>query len=76
MCCFKRQYQSMPLGNTDLVQAYNNVLKVYHIVSNHLQLHPNDRIRFPSFTSRPTLCYGAPGPLSGNVHKAEYFVSS
>ncbi|KAF8604149.1 nucleoside hydrolase [Ceratobasidium sp. AG-I] len=60
-------------GNTDLPHAYKNVLKVYHIVSNHLQLHPNDQSRFPGFTSRPTLCYGASGPLSGNLHMAEYF---
>ncbi|QRV90034.1 CCR4-Not complex component, Not1 [Ceratobasidium sp. AG-Ba] len=64
---------TVTFGNTELKYAYNNVLKTYQAVANHIDQYPNDRTRFPGFTSRPTLCYGAANPLAGELQLAEYF---
>ncbi|KAJ1307775.1 hypothetical protein OPQ81_001862 [Rhizoctonia solani] len=64
---------TVTFGNTELQHAYTNVLKVYQLVLDHLERYPNDRNRFPNLKSRPKLCSGATGPLSGIPHLAKYF---
>ncbi|CEL55646.1 Uridine nucleosidase 1 OS=Arabidopsis thaliana GN=URH1 PE=1 SV=2 [Rhizoctonia solani AG-1 IB] len=64
---------TVTFGNTELKHAYTNVLKVYQLILDHLERHPNDRAKFPGFNSRPKLCSGASGPLSGIPHLAQYF---
>ncbi|KAG8732244.1 hypothetical protein FRC11_014912 [Ceratobasidium sp. 423] len=64
---------TVTFGNTDLKHAYTNVLKVYQLILDHLEHYPSDRSRFPNLKSRPKLCAGAAGPLSGTLHLAKYF---
>ncbi|KDN48721.1 hypothetical protein RSAG8_02708, partial [Rhizoctonia solani AG-8 WAC10335] len=64
---------SVTFGNTELKYAYTNVLKVYQLILDHLERYPDDRHRFPNIKSKPKLCWGAAGPLSGIPHLAEYF---
>lgn len=64
---------TVTFGNTTLQKAYTNVLKVYQLVSDHLERYPEDRNRFPNLDSRPTVCLGAATPLSGEAHLADYF---
>ncbi|EUC57090.1 inosine-uridine preferring nucleoside hydrolase, partial [Rhizoctonia solani AG-3 Rhs1AP] len=64
---------TVTFGNTELHSAYTNVLKVYQLVLDHLERYPDDRHRFPNLKSKPKLCWGAAGPLSGIPHLAEYF---
>ncbi|KAH7341537.1 putative hydrolase [Rhizoctonia solani] len=67
---------TVTFGNTELKHAYTNVLKVYQLVLDHLEHCPDDRSRFPNLNSRPKLCAGATGPLSGIPHLAQYFHGS
>ncbi|CUA68492.1 hypothetical protein RSOLAG22IIIB_03529 [Rhizoctonia solani] len=64
---------TVTFGNTELEYAYTNVLKVYQLISDHLQRCPEDRLKFPNLKSKPKLCRGASGPLSGVPHLAKYF---
>lgn len=52
-----------------------NLLKIYQAVSRHLECHPEDQVRFPSFSQsrKPILAIGADGPLEGELHSARYF---
>ncbi|KAG8763859.1 hypothetical protein FRC12_008373 [Ceratobasidium sp. 428] len=64
---------TVTFGNTELKYAYNNVLKTYQVVSNHIAQYPEDQVRFPGLEAKPTLCYGAAEPLAGKLHLAAYF---
>ncbi|KAG8773764.1 hypothetical protein FRC12_002321 [Ceratobasidium sp. 428] len=64
---------TVTFGNTELKYAYNNILKTYQVVSNHIAQYPEDRVRFPGLEAKPTLCYGAAEPLAGKLHLAAYF---
>lgn len=51
-----------------------NLLKVYQAISVHLESHPDDKHRFPNFFgTKPILARGPDGPLSGDLHSAQYF---
>ncbi|EGO25563.1 hypothetical protein SERLADRAFT_465909 [Serpula lacrymans var. lacrymans S7.9] len=52
-----------------------NILKLYQTIDRHLELHPEDKARFPNFdpTAGPTLAFGASGPVEGTRHYAKYF---
>ncbi|KAJ3851912.1 nucleoside hydrolase [Lentinula lateritia] len=62
-------------GNTDVDSSYTNVLKTYQVIQRHLDLYPEDAIRFPSFFNnmRTIICRGSKGPLQGPLHSASYF---
>ncbi|ELU40624.1 hydrolase [Rhizoctonia solani AG-1 IA] len=57
---------TVTFGNTELKHAYTNVLKVYQLVLDHLERYPDDQNRFPNLKSKPKVCSGATGPLSGH----------
>ncbi|KAJ4468317.1 Inosine/uridine-preferring nucleoside hydrolase domain-containing protein [Lentinula aciculospora] len=62
-------------GNTDVESSYTNVLKTYQVIQRHLNLHPGDAARFPTFfkTLKTIVCRGSQGPLQGASHSASYF---
>ncbi|KAJ3907733.1 nucleoside hydrolase [Lentinula edodes] len=62
-------------GNTDVDSSYANVLKTYQVIQRHLDLYPEDAVRFPSFFDnlRTIVCRGSKGPLQGPLHSASYF---
>ncbi|KAJ3756877.1 nucleoside hydrolase [Lentinula raphanica] len=62
-------------GNTDAAHAYSNVLKTYQVVQRHMELYPEDAIRYPKFFNRikTIVCRGSDGPLQGELHSASYF---
>ncbi|KAJ3861207.1 nucleoside hydrolase [Lentinula novae-zelandiae] len=62
-------------GNTDVDSSYANVLKTYQVIQRHLDLYPEDAVRFPSFFNnmRTIVCRGSKGPLQGPLHSASYF---
>ncbi|KAG8983037.1 hypothetical protein FRB90_006357, partial [Tulasnella sp. 427] len=59
--------------NTTVEKAYNNIFKVYQVIQQHLDAHPEDIDRFPNFGHRPLFAKGAQGPLQGEMNLAEYF---
>ncbi|KAH9948526.1 nucleoside hydrolase [Amylocystis lapponica] len=62
-------------GNTEIHPSYLNVLKIYKVLSQHLERYPEDKHRFPNFsgTKKTILSRGAAGPLEGALHSAQYF---
>ncbi|KAJ4000594.1 nucleoside hydrolase [Lentinula boryana] len=62
-------------GNTDLDSAYSNVLKTYQVIQRHLDLYPEDAVRYPNFFNaiKTIVCHGSEGPLQGALHSASYF---
>ncbi|THG94757.1 hypothetical protein EW145_g8080, partial [Phellinidium pouzarii] len=56
-----------------LIGQSNNVLKLFNALARHFEDFPEDRKRFPNFDSKPLLARGAPGPLEGALHSAQYF---
>ncbi|OCH95134.1 nucleoside hydrolase [Obba rivulosa] len=52
-----------------------NVLKIYQAVARHLDIHPEDKSRFPNFSPsrKAILARGVDGPLQGDLHSAQYF---
>ncbi|KAF5325618.1 hypothetical protein D9611_000107 [Ephemerocybe angulata] len=62
-------------GNTDIDASYLNILKAYQAIAKHLEIHPEDTLRFPNFRpdSPPLLVRGVSAPLEGSLHSAQYF---
>ncbi|KAI9457887.1 nucleoside hydrolase [Russula earlei] len=62
-------------GNTDIDACYLNIFKIYQEVGRHIARHPESRDLFPNYNSarKPLLLKGAAGPLSGELHSANYF---
>ncbi|KAF8520477.1 Inosine/uridine-preferring nucleoside hydrolase domain-containing protein [Hysterangium stoloniferum] len=65
-------------GNTDVESAYINVLKIWQVLEQHFEKHPEEKYRFPVFTEgykseMPFLAVGNTAPLSGEPMFAEYF---
>lgn len=56
-----------------IVLYSNNIFKLYETLSRHFDRYPEDRNRFPNFTSRPFIARGPAGPLEGDLHSAQYF---
>ncbi|KDQ57686.1 hypothetical protein JAAARDRAFT_35371 [Jaapia argillacea MUCL 33604] len=52
-----------------------NVFKIYEAVAKHLEQYPQERDRFPNFSSanKPFIVQGAEAPLEGSIHSAQYF---
>lgn len=67
------------IGNTVLLKASENILKVYQIAQKQIDAFPDDASRFPNFKQgsghRPIYARGAAGPIEGAMNLAEYFVS-
>ncbi|ETW80919.1 hypothetical protein HETIRDRAFT_427781 [Heterobasidion irregulare TC 32-1] len=59
-------------GNTDLPAAHANIFKMYQAVARHREKHPGT---FPNLEQaiKPFVAKGALGPLSGELHSAQYF---
>jgi len=53
----------------------DNIVKVYSVLEQHLERHPEDATRFPNFSKerKPIVSLGAAGPLEGDLHSAQYF---
>jgi inosine-uridine nucleoside N-ribohydrolase len=66
---------TVTFGNTDEKASFLNILKIYKAVGRHLEIHPEDKDRFPNFdpATKPFIAIGASGPLNGELHNAEYF---
>ncbi|KZO99659.1 nucleoside hydrolase [Calocera viscosa TUFC12733] len=67
---------TVTFGNSTLEHTFNNVLKVYAMVQQHLEEHPNDSERFPNYArsgQTTILAKGRAGPIAGELNLAEYF---
>jgi len=51
------------------------MFRIYQAVAKEIKEHPEARARFPNFSQavKPILASGARGPLSGELHSAQYF---
>jgi hypothetical protein len=51
-----------------------NVVKIFDVLSRHLDKNPEDKARFVNYGMYPIyLAKGSEGPLDGELHSAEYF---
>lgn len=52
-----------------------NIFKIYQEVGRHIDQYPESRDLFPNYSSarKPLLLKGPAGPLSGELHSANYF---
>ena len=52
-----------------------NIFKIYQAVGRHIEKHPEERDLFPNYSAarKPFVLRGSEGPLSGELHNANYF---
>jgi len=62
-------------GNTDVDACYQNILRLYQVLSKHLVENPTEKQHWPNFLRerKTVLAVGATRPLEGEIHSAQYF---
>lgn len=63
------------LGGHPLLDQSANIFRIYQAIQKEVESDPEARSRVPGFFQerKPFLAKGAEGPLSGEIHNAQYF---